>query len=60
MKTTREIHLVKGANLEQGIYFECEVTGDMLKRMEMLNHFLVLKSEFIREESLIRGKQLHP
>jgi hypothetical protein len=60
MKTTREIHLVKGANLEKGIFFECEVTGDMLKRMEMLNHFLVLKSEFIREESLIHGKPIHP
>jgi hypothetical protein len=60
MKTTREIHLVKGANLEEGIYFETEVTGDMLRRMEMLNHFLVLKSEFIREESLIYGKPIHP
>lgn len=59
MKTTREIHLVKAANLEEGTYFETEVTGDMLKRMEMLNHFLVLKSEFIREESLY-GKPIHP
>jgi hypothetical protein len=60
MKTTREIHKVTGANLEEGTYFEGEITGDMLRRMEMLNHFLVLKSEFIREESLIHGKQLHP
>jgi hypothetical protein len=60
MKTTREIHLVKAANLEEGIFFECEVTGDMLKRMEMLNHFLVFKSEFVRKESLIYGKPIHP
>ena len=47
--------LVKGANLELGIFFECEVTGDMLKIMETQNHFLVFKSEFIREESLIQN-----
>jgi hypothetical protein len=57
MKTTREIYFVRMVNLAKCIFFEGEMTGDMLRFAKSKeDEFQVFDSKFLRKESLVHGQ----